>query len=106
MYVPTAVVYHIGAATGKPNSPFKIYLCQRNSYFYRIKNLQTNLLLKFLIRRPRAIFEEIVTKKIKNYEFNLIVPYLKGDFDGLRGFGKMYRKRTRNFFPYNSKTLD
>jgi len=55
MFVPTAVVYHLGAATGKAQSPFKVYLCQRNSYFYRTKNLQTSLLLKFLIKRPRAI---------------------------------------------------
>jgi GT2 family glycosyltransferase len=98
MYVPTAIVYHFGAVTGKPLEPFKIYLLQRNSCYKRTKNLKTSLLLKFLIRGPQVFFEEIVMKKIKNSEVNLILPYLKGNLDELRHFKKVQKRRNNLLF--------
>ena len=97
MYVPTAIVYHIGSATAKEQSPLKTYLLQRNNYFYRIKNSPTSLLLKFLIQRPQTMLLDIFEDCTRN-EGKLTLPLLKGNFDGLKGFAKMYKKRHRILF--------
>jgi GT2 family glycosyltransferase len=98
MYVPSAIVYHIGSASVRVNSPFRTYLLQRNNYFYRMKNLPKGILLEFLIQR--LIFIPLDTFLYCIKERELIIPYLKGNFDGIKGFAKMYKKRPKTlFFP-------
>jgi hypothetical protein len=99
MYVPSAIVYHIGSASVKVNSPFRTYLLQRNNYFYRIKNFPKINLVEFLIQRLMSVPLDSFMFCINTRA--LLVPYLKGNLDGIKGFAKMYKKRPRILFSLN-----
>ena len=92
MYVPTAMVYHYGSATGINDSPFKTYLLTRNQYYYRIKNQSATLLLRFLIKMPIVITRRAILL-IKSRHFRILLSFFRGNFDAFRNFSKMYRKR-------------
>lgn len=94
MYVPKAIVYHIHSATLGKSSPFKLYLLTRNEYYYKIKNLPTSILVRFSMTRPIAVALRILGF-IKNKEFRLIRPYLRGNFDALKNIPKMLKKRKK-----------
>jgi len=94
MYVPKAVVYHRHSATLGKTSPFKLYLLERNRYYYIIKNLPREIVLKFLIKKPKAIAVTIL-RCIKNREFRLLGHYLKANFDSIRNVPKMFEKRKK-----------
>ncbi|WP_439151876.1 glycosyltransferase family 2 protein [Winogradskyella sp.] len=49
-YVGTSTVYHIGGATLKNSSPKKTYLNFRNSLFTLVKNTDSNLFIRTIIR--------------------------------------------------------
>lgn len=92
LYIPTAIVYHVGSGTGKEKSPLKTYLLGRNLYYYKIKNLPMEILFKFLIIQPAVIVSETLIH-IKNKEFQLVIPYLRGNLDAFKNIGNIYRKR-------------
>lgn len=92
MYVPTAIVYHYGSATGVNDSFLKTYLLERNQYYYRIKNQSITLLLRFLIKRPKSISQKIFLL-MKNRQFGILLAFLKGNSDAIKNFSKMYHKR-------------
>ncbi len=94
MYVPESVVYHIHSSTLGKNSPFKLYFLTRNEYYYKIKNLPTSILIKFLMIQPRAIALRILGF-IKNKEFQLVRPYLRGNYNALKNIPKMLKKRKK-----------
>jgi hypothetical protein len=48
LFVPTAVVYHTTGGTMKHNSDLRRYLAHRNRFFYLLKNMPGDLLLKYL----------------------------------------------------------
>ncbi len=94
MYVPKAVAYHRHSATVGKTSSFKIYFLERNRYYYIIKNLPTEIVLKFLIRKPKAITITIL-RCIKNRGFRLLGYYLKSNFDAIKNVPKMFKKRKK-----------
>ena len=96
MYVPKAVVYHAHSSTLGENSPSKLYFLTRNAYYYKIKNLPINILIRFLMRQPITVALKIL-EFIKNKEFHLIMPYMKGNFDALKNVPKMLKKRKIQF---------
>ena len=83
IHVPKVVVYHAHSSTFGKNFPFKLYFLTRNGYYYKIKNLPTSILIRFLMIRPIAVPLRILGF-IKNKEFQLIRPHLRGNFDALK----------------------
>lgn len=94
MYVPKAVGYHLHSATLGKTSPYKMYLLERNRYYYIIKNLPIEIVLRFLIRKPKDIAVTIL-RYIKNRKFRLLGYYLKANFDAIRNIPKMLKKRKK-----------
>lgn len=105
MYVPKAIVYHIGSATGRDKSPFKTYLLQRNNYFYRVKNFSINAILKYLLEKPLTITLTI-TRYCISGESHLIIPSLKGDLHGIKNYQKMYKKRHNTYLEFTQLIND
>lgn len=91
-YVPKAIVYHVHSATLGKNSPLKVYYLTKNEFYYKIKNLPTSIVIRFLMIRPIAVSLRILGF-IKNKEPQLIRPYLRGNFDAFKNIPKMLRKR-------------
>lgn len=92
MYVPTAVVYHIGSAiTGGQQSDFSVYYGHRNLVWTYIKNMPGVLLWIFL---PLHLLLNI---------FSLIIFSCRGQgkviilskIDAIRGLPGMWRKRRK-----------
>ncbi|PKP61969.1 glycosyltransferase family 2 protein [Candidatus Atribacteria bacterium HGW-Atribacteria-1] len=94
MYVPKAIVYHVHSATFGKNSPFKLYFLTRNEYYYKIKNLPTSILIRFLMIKPIVVALRILGF-IKNKEVQLIKPYMRGNFDAFKNIPKMFKKRKK-----------
>ena len=94
MYVPKTVVYHAHSSTLGKNSPFKLYFLTRNEYYYKIKDLPTSILIRFLMMQPIAVPLRILGF-IKNKEFQLIRPYMRGNFDAFKNIPKMLKKRKK-----------
>lgn len=94
MYVPKAVVYHEHSVAYGKASPVKMYFLGRNQYYYTIKNLPTDIIFKFLIRRSAGIAATILAY-IKNRKFEWIKPYLKANFDAIKNIQMMRKKRKK-----------
>jgi GT2 family glycosyltransferase len=47
LYVPTAIVYHVGGGTMKHDSDHRRYLAHRNRFFLVVKNMPRDLLVKY-----------------------------------------------------------
>ena len=94
MYVPKTVVYPAHSSTLGKNSSFKLYFLTRNEYYYKTKNLPASILIRFLMIRPIA-FPLRILGFIKNKEFQLIRPYMRGNFDALKNIPKMLKKRKK-----------
>ena len=91
-YVPKSIVYHAHSGTLGKKSSLKFYFLTRNEYYYKIKNLPTDILIRFFIKRPIVLIF-IILKFIKKKEFKLIHLYLKGNFDAVKNIFKMLKKR-------------
>jgi hypothetical protein len=50
LYVPTAVVYHVGGGTAPPNNKAHIYYCSRNQILVLAKNLPDSLRYRYFSR--------------------------------------------------------
>jgi GT2 family glycosyltransferase len=89
MYVPDAVVYHIGSATLGPQSDFALYHWQRNFIWSFIKNMPSTLLWRAL---PAHLIANFVYQI--NYTFRGRGGILlKAKRDALRGLSSILRKR-------------
>lgn len=100
MYVPKAIVYHVHSATYGKDSPFKGYFLTRNQYYYIIKNLPINIVLRFFlimqarnIRTILGIIKGVILKDVKG--IRLRGSYLKGNFDAIKNIPKMFKKRKK-----------
>jgi GT2 family glycosyltransferase len=91
-YNPDAVCYHIGSATSVHNSPFKVYLGERNIVLLRAKNYPVKLLLKFM---PLIIYN--TSKRFVKYLIRdtpaVFLSAVKGTFSGLLFSKKYFRKQ-------------
>lgn len=100
MYVPKAVVYHKHSATYGRGSSLKVYFLGRNSYYYIIKNLPTDIMFKFLreqaqniIRTILSIIKRAILRDIKG--IRLRSSYLKANFDAIKNIPEMFKKRKK-----------
>lgn len=50
VYVPTAVIYHVGGGTASPATNLHLYYCSRNQVLVMIKNLPGPLRLRYFTR--------------------------------------------------------
>jgi len=95
MYIPEAVVYHKHSGTSIKDSPFKMYFGTRNKYYYIIKNLPTDIVLKFLVGQAiltvLSIIERVILRDTKSIWTS--DSYLKGNFDAIKNIPKMLKKR-------------
>ena len=90
MYVPDAVVHHIGSATtGGQQSDFSVYHGHRNLVWTYIKNMPEVL---FWLLLPLHILQNIyiIGRFVLRGQGNVI---LKAKWDALKGIPKMWRKR-------------
>jgi GT2 family glycosyltransferase len=104
LYIPNAVVYHIGSATGGSFSSFFAYYSNRNLYFNIIKNYPSVwLLFKALVLsllryafyffglfQKRGVASEIIKK---SSFLGIIGVVFKSFFDALKKMPKMIKKR-------------
>lgn len=92
MYVPDAVVHHVGSATtGGSRSDFSIYHGHRNLVWCFVKNMPS---LLFFVLLPAHLFLNLLTVIwfIATGHGQVI---LRAKMDALRGLPKMWKKRKR-----------
>ncbi len=94
IYVPTAVVYHKHSSSLGEDSPLKRYFLERNLYYYIIKNLPSDIIFKFLIKRFLIIITTVLYL-IKGGKFQIIKYYLKANFDAFKKIPELFKKRKR-----------
>ncbi len=80
--VPAAIVYHAHSSTLGNNSPLKMYLLERNRYFYVIKNLPPALVFKFLTSRPLYLLRS-VSRLFRQKKFKLGLFFIAGHFSAI-----------------------
>jgi hypothetical protein len=91
LYVPEAVVYHIGSATLGAQSDFALYHWQRNFIWSFVQNMPSALLWEAL---PAHLMTNII------YQINYTlrghgVILLKAKMDAIRGLSRALRKRCK-----------
>ena len=93
LYVPMAVVYHIGGGTAKWGSTEHIYFCSRNRITVLLKNMPLSLLLKNLLGILWIELKDTIAGCI------FLGPYrkmmLKGKMDALWQLPKISKKRRK-----------
>lgn len=97
IYVPTAVVYHHGSATGVRHSPFNEYHVRRNEVWVLAKNMPDGLLKKHKWKIILGQFWIVLKSPILIFRpgsFRLFWARVKGKMDGLRKWNH-YRKKGR-----------
>jgi len=89
MFVPTAVVYHMGGATTGGHTPLTAQLNARNSLWVQVKNLPTELWLKYL---PRILW--VRQKAWRSYQKKKLgATYAQGLLQAMTGMRRMLVKR-------------
>jgi GT2 family glycosyltransferase len=102
LYVPDAVVYHVGSATTGKDSDFAIYHGHRNLVWVYVKNM------------PGALFWLYLPQHIALNVFTIIVYILKGrwrailqaKWDAIRGLRRAWQKRKAVQFHRVAETRD
>lgn len=100
LYVPTAIVYHVGGATSKNMPRLMTFLIWRNSIFVLIKNMPTSILKKH-------IFKIILFYLLRMGNFirkGEIISLIKGGTSVLKKLNVMLNKR--QIIQSNRKILD
>ena len=91
LYLPNAVVKHVGSASSAPRSDFAVYHGHRNLPWVFIKNMPGILMWLLL---PLHILVNVV--------YLIVAPFmgkgkvmLKAKWDALKGLGKIFNKRLK-----------
>jgi hypothetical protein len=96
LYIPSAVVYHIGHGSSKDNL-WVAFLCRRNELFNLIKNMPLGLCLRYFRKiiwfRFWWAFKDLIKMIIKYKYDKTTKTRIKAKFAALKGFIKMYKKR-------------
>lgn len=92
IYVPASIVYHKHSYTYRKDSPVTKFFCERNTYYYIIKNLPIDIVIKFFIRKSLSIVSTIL-RYIRGKKFELLRYYLKANFEAMINIPKMFKKR-------------
>ena len=96
IYIPSAVVYHIGHGSSQ-NNEWVAFLCRRNELFTLIKNMPFRLCLKYFRKiiwfRCWWFFKDLI-KMIIKYKYDKTTQIrMEARFAALKNFWKMYKKR-------------
>ena len=91
LYVPTAVVYHVGSGTAGHLSPRVVYFLRRNFLFLIVKNMPWKLMLKYLIPMIGLQVGLDITYILRGHMKSVV----KARLDALKGLPKMWRKRRK-----------
>lgn len=91
LYIPTAVVYHLGCGTtGSGYSPMVVKLSSQNNLNTIVKNIPMPLLLKFL---PHIFYWQAFYLAVVTIRGGQLVPWLIGTGKGIAMLPKMLKKR-------------
>ena len=89
MYVPDAVVYHVGSASTSPGSDFCVYHGHRNLIWIYVKNMPSSLFWRYL---PYHLFVNLASVAILARRGQGAVA-LRAKVDALNGLSSMLAKR-------------
>lgn len=91
LYVPSAVIYHLGCGTtGSGYHPMVVRLSSQNNWNTIIKNIPGPLLFKFL---PHIVYWQLYYFAVVIVRGGQVVPWLHGTWRALKLLPKMLRKR-------------
>jgi len=91
LYVPKAVVHHVGSGTAGYLSPRVVYFLRRNLLFLIAKNMPSKLMLKYLIPMTGLQVGLDIAYTLRGYTKSVI----RARLDALRGLPKMWRCKRR-----------
>lgn len=89
LYVPDAVVYHVGSATTGKDSDFAVYHGHRNLVWTYVKNMPAPLFWLYLPQHVAANLYIIVRYALQG-RWRVI---LKAKWDAIKGLPRMWKKR-------------
>ncbi len=95
LYVPGAVVHHVHSATSKLGSPFKARLLGRNKWWVIAKNYPFASLWYYL---PAMLLLDLGAALVTSIRGRHVAA-LQGRWAALRGWGKIWRKRSQFQYP-------
>lgn len=91
LYVPTAIIYHLGCGTtGSGYSPLVVRLSAQNNLNTIVKNIPFPLLVKFF---PHILFWQSYYLAVVIVRGGKLIPWLEGTFRALLMLPLMLRKR-------------
>jgi len=91
IYVPSAIIYHLGCGTtGSGYSPLVVKLSARNNWNTIVKNIPDRLIWKFL---PQILFWQAYYLAVVTVRGGQVWPYFLGSLQALMLFPKMFKKR-------------
>lgn len=91
LYVPTAVMYHLGCGTtGSGYHPLVVRLSSQNNWNTIVKNLPLGLLLKFA---PQIFYWQLYYFAVVIVRGGQVLPWLQGSFRALMLLPRMLAKR-------------
>ncbi|MDZ4835441.1 MAG: glycosyltransferase family 2 protein [Candidatus Melainabacteria bacterium] len=91
LYIPTAIVYHLGCGTtGSGYSAMVVKLSAQNNFNTIVKNIPMPLLLKFL---PHIFYWQAFYLAVVTIRGGQLVPWLIGTGKGIGMLPKMLKKR-------------
>ncbi|SRR5579875_270998 len=93
LYVPSAVIYHLGCGTtGSGYHPLVVRLSAQNNWNTIAKNIPGPLLIKFL---PQILYWQAYYLAVVIVRGGQLVPWLDGTWQALRLLPKMLKKRAQ-----------
>jgi GT2 family glycosyltransferase len=91
LYVPTAVMYHLGCGTtGSGYHPLVVKLSAQNNWNTIVKNIPIQLLLKFA---PQILYWQAYYFAVVIVRGGQVIPWLHGTWNAIKLLPKMLRKR-------------
>ncbi len=91
LYIPTAIVYHLGCGTtGSGYSPMVVKLSSQNNFNTIVKNIPMPLLLKFL---PHILYWQTFYLAVVTIRGGQLIPWLIGTGKAIGMLPKMLKKR-------------
>ncbi len=91
IYVPSAIIYHLGCGTtGSGYSPLVVKLSARNNWNTIVKNIPGKLLWKFM---PQILYWQTYYLAVVTVRGGQVLPYFLGSLQSLMLLPKMLKKR-------------
>ena len=87
LYVPTAVVYHVGGGTASPKDRLHIHYCSRNQILVAVKNMPDSLRFRYFSRLASLVAKHSFKSLLKG-ETSVLTGYLAA----AKNLGRFSRK--------------